>query len=257
MAYTTRNRTGRINGFSISDMSLSQPMNYAEVMTFDSLSPVMIFGNHNHSLDVTLYADAFFNCDDFRIGEPLIGLGEGFICQHCQTYTPRGKYLCLNCSAPLVKKELIRPFRFPFVITGITTSVSFTDFGTIDLSMQSIGDVDSDFVMALTSGSFHLSRTQEYINVTSGLYLCQYCGTATRGDRCEACDAGRLPFHELVDMQHECVYCGSQTVNGIVCDSCGARMSGTTLHERMSIDYLSPFYDSSNATTRAEHDTQD
>lgn len=244
MAHTTRNITGRINGFSIGDMSLSRRMNYTEVMTYDSRSPILIPGNCDHSLGITLYADnsSTWSYADFQLGEPLIGLGEGFICHHCQTYTPRGKYLCLNCSAPLVKKELIRPFRFPFVIIDITASVTFTDFGTIDLSMQSIGDVDGDFVMALISGSFHVSRTQEYINVMSGLYLCQHCGTATKGDRCEACDAGRLPFHELVDMQHECVYCGNQTVNGIVCDSCGARMSGTPLHEWMNIDYLSPFY---------------
>ncbi|MCA9366879.1 hypothetical protein KC887_01275 [Candidatus Kaiserbacteria bacterium] len=235
---------GKVNGLHVSNMQLSQRENYTEVMTYGFPEPYMLRETPDRLLSISLYAadSSNFDFSNFPLGEPLLGLGEGFICEHCHTYTPRGKYLCQNCTAPLVKKELIRPFRFPFVITDISVSIPFGDYAAVDLSLTGVGETDNEFIYALTSGSFHMYRTQEYINVLSGLYLCHYCGTATKGDRCEACDGGRLPFHELVDMQHECLYCGSKTVNGIVCDSCGARMAGTPIYEKMNIDYLSPYY---------------
>jgi hypothetical protein len=245
MAILNGRHPGKVNGLHVTHMQLSQQENYTEVMTFDSLKPMWFRGVPDHSLSISLHtADlSSFDHSKFPLGEPLLGLGEGFICEHCHTYTPRGKYLCRNCNAPLVKKELIRPFQFPFVIDGISFRVPFGSYATVDLSLAGIGEIDSEFIYALARGSFHMYQTQEYVNVLSGLYLCHWCGTATRGDRCEACDGGRLPFHELVDMQHECLYCGNKTVNGIVCDSCGSRMSGTPIHERMGIDYLSPYYE--------------
>ena len=225
---------GHINGATVQHMELEQMCNNIS-FTGDYYAPNIM---HTY-MNVSLINSAPV---DIKLGAPLVGMGRGFICRHCQTYTPRGKYLCQNCTAPLVDGGLIAPTPFPFV--AVETSVYSTPNAYVEQSIhfKAFGNVPPSF-FDMFMGDVNLVEKSDYIHIQQGYFICHFCGTVTaEGERCEACDGGRLPFHELVDMNHDCVYCGSETNDGIVCQKCGARMKGVAYHEAAGLDYLSPFY---------------
>ncbi len=189
-----------------------------------------IIGRSNYTLEIVTHTQDNQPTPTFEHNTNYLGFGYGFICHHCQTYTPRGNYLCQNCTAPLTKK-LLAPFTFPFTFTQLDTSLSSWGFGTNTYTFVA-DDVASDVLQQLFADGAKLVPTREFIKIKHGCFMCEFCGgISTDGQRCNRCDGGRLPFKELVDINNECVYCHTITSNGVVCESCGASLVGTALDQ--------------------------
>lgn len=96
-------------------------------------------------------------------------------------------------------------------------------------TITAYGTISNEFTFVTFDGN------KLYQAIRSGIYYaenfelgCEFCGSVIREcDDCHNCGGVRLPFTELVRLDHRCLYCGNKVKGNLWCNSCGASISGT------------------------------
>ena len=178
---------------------------------------------------ITLMSDSMdnYNLIHAAIGKELVGLGDGKICDYCNTYWPSGNYICWNCGGELGTYPFIKPVATGGVMTSLNVEVPVAGLVSVNLEVSGILELPGGFLEGLMA-KFVPCAT----GVMTRYYLCEWCGHAVEsGKACYGCGGPRTPLRELVDMDHECSWCGSNTINGIICETCGTRVQERTIGE--------------------------
>jgi len=177
----------------------------------------------------TLREDFYQLFDGINL-QNIIGLGDGFICEHCGTYTPRGGKQCLKCNAAMTIIPYVNPVRMPLGVAS---------YGRDEM-------MDMWYVMfRVAEGEHHglkslvQKKEQKIVSLPHGVeldgrWVCQYCGRIIEPDQeCSTCGGRRLPYAELLKVDAQCLYCGKRTTDGPVCKSCQHTLLTLTLGETL------------------------
>lgn len=154
-----------------------------------------------------------------------VGLGHGVQCSYCSHYNPVGTSICIRCGGLTEVIEYVKPE--VLTVTLLETAINCCVPNDRDIIEFSFGMKRDDF-----SKLYHAIRSDLYYadSIELGLYVCEFCGSVVReGDDCHNCGGVRLPFSELVRIDHNCLYCGSKIRGNLFCNSCGASISGETI----------------------------
>ena len=164
-----------------------------------------------------------------------IALGDGYICEYCGTYTPRGCTNCINCGAPITLVPFVSPRNMDFIVSqyDIDAFWSGLEDGTTVAHFE-IVSYDSAIVDMILGGEQKIVSIPHGFEL-SGDWMCEYCGAIMDKDgHCQYCGGNRLPFSDVLHIKHECLYCGNMTT-GVICKRCGAHLSAITLKDRFDI----------------------
>ena len=178
----------------------------------------------------------------------LVSLGDGYICEYCGTYTPRGGAICRKCNAPISIYPFINPFNFPLRFNRATKLIreektiiqiefrieeQYNPYKNHSVSynqMKRRSEANQRFFKNALNRNNNIIYTQHPVNL-DGRWACQYCGTIIDQDtECHNCRGKRLPLSEIIQIDHNCLYCGSKTT-GIVCNGCAANISTLTIKD--------------------------
>jgi hypothetical protein len=153
-------------------------------------------------------------------------LGSGRVCPYCGDYNPAGLAHCHRCGGQTEWRPNVQLRRLPFLLAEYERSMSDAGLAMLRLSFVSDSDVCLDEDIAALTGQ---SETA-WLFGESGYYLCQHCGQSVReGEKCPSCAGTRIPWSEILKMDHECLYCGTRVFGSIVCPNCGRRLAGKTV----------------------------
>jgi hypothetical protein len=163
-------------------------------------------------------------------GKQLISLGDGKTCKYCRRYNPAGLCHCYNCQGILSESQLITPRRFPFSARSFESGFSPHNMPTAQVSFVSCGVVTTEDIEFFQQSNNYITSLPYTVTVDFDYFICEWCGMASDGMECHGCGGGKIPLSEAVNIQRACLYCGKdEAFDGIMCQSCGARLIGQTL----------------------------
>ena len=235
--------TALINGAMAHSIEVSQP-EVIPMWSMDFTQPLYVRRREPIELRIALmlFTDDLDSMDAlarwyqmFETMGRLTALGPGRVCPYCGDYNPAGLTKCWHCGGETQVQDFVTAWRFPFVLTSISdlsTTDRFNEPITLDIEMRAVDAVTTQDLEILyqPSPNVRLETLPNNCILNPDLYLCQYCGTVVEdGKQCPNCGGQRLPWSELVKMDHRCLYCGCKVTGGIVCPGCAASISGQAL----------------------------
>jgi len=163
----------------------------------------------------------------------LTTLGPGRVCAYCGQYNPSGRLSCFACAGQIETVPFLKPVQWPdgFVIEldrrGGLLGDEEPAIWYVEMSLR--GDLDPERHIEPLLASGRLNTMQHGYRLQGG-WLCEWCGFLVEGEDvpCPTCGGEQMPWSELVKIDRECVYCGKHVPQGLVCDGCGASLSGLT-----------------------------
>lgn len=216
-------------GMAATSLSLTQQDDFFDIARAGAEDTIRVYGRRSSDMTISLIANEISSYEMMQaaVGRELVSLGDGKVCDYCNTYWPTGNYICWNCGGELGTYPFIRPVATGGVMTSLDLSMPVAGLVHVELTIQGILELPAGFLDNMAARFVPCAT-----GVQSRYYLCEWCGYAVEsGKDCPGCGGPRTPLRELVDLPHECSWCGSNTINGIVCESCGTRVQGTTIGE--------------------------
>lgn len=156
--------------------------------------------------------------ETLRLSSSISFLGNCYQCTYCKCVIAPGVYNCYRCGSS--QYEYIRNskcYGFGYIEQVRIDSCSSYDAGTflnINISLRS----DMRYVLRDSKHTETLSTAH-----AEG-WLCRYCHSIVeeRDLDCPHCGSGRMAFSDIAKMNSKCLYCSSETENG-VCKGCNSR----------------------------------
>jgi hypothetical protein len=154
----------------------------------------------------------------------LVALGSGLRCPYCGGVALAGLTRCPYCGGDLAKEKFLSVGQFPFRVSA--SDVADPGIRIDDLALVELELATRDLDINLFADAVTVEALPSSFSLDSDKFLCEHCGTIVdKGRTCPGCGGVRLPWSEVVKIDHDCIYCGQHTDSGIVCPGCGAAMA--------------------------------
>jgi len=215
-----------LGGGSFVPISLGRPEIEVELQ-------LLVTGGSND--DVVVQLERWYELGQMR--SRWVALGEGLVCPYCGDYNPAGRAKCWRCGGETERQPLVKVEEFPFLLRSYEYDMlgAFGDYPAALVSLNMVAEhpvYDRHLDMLSRPSGVRLEVLPNDCLLDTKHYLCQYCGSVVdSGKQCPNCGGQRLPWSEVVKIDHECLYCGRKTTGGIVCPGCAASISGQALRQ--------------------------
>lgn len=222
---------GLARGVYVTSAQLSMPAPI-EITSFGDNTHHYLPSPDGPTLDLDLYLSdesmEFYNLLLSRLYHPVAhqGLGDGHVCQFCNTTYATGVLVCPQCGGATQWRGKVLPTRTEGILKRLDIDFRRNDYTRLRV------EIDLDREPAWVASIPYVSRDwwRELIQYSffshPDHWLCAFCGLFVESSlpTCPGCGGNRLPVKELAKLERICIYCGKPTLGGYACPGCGGRL---------------------------------